>query len=119
MKKFIFGSIVALAPVLALALGGTGSGGGLADMLGIVRDLINTLLPVVIALALLYFFWGLAKFILAAGDEAARSEARSIMIWGVIALFVMVSVWGLVNVLVQTFNLDTSETPIPEAPSPR
>jgi len=114
MKKITFGSIAALAPVLALA-----QGGNLTDMLEIFRNLINTLLPIVIALALLYFFWGLAKFVLAAGDEAARSEARSIMIWGVIVLFVMVSVWGLVNVLVQTFSLDTAETPIPVAPAIR
>ncbi len=41
-----------------------------------------------------------------AGDETARTEARNIMIWGIIALFVMVSVWGLVNVLDDTFGLD-------------
>jgi len=112
MKKITFGSIVALAPALALAQ-------GLTDILGIIRDLINTVLPIIIALALLYFFWGLAKYILSAGDEAARGEARNIMIWGVIILFVMVSVWGLVNVLVNTFNLDTSSAPIPEAPELR
>lgn len=114
MKKIAFTGYLALLPALAFAQGTDATG-----VLSTVRDLINTLLPIVIALALLFFFWGLAKFILSAGDEAAKGEARSIMIWGVIVLFVMVSVWGLVNVLVNTFNLDTDETTIPEAPEIR
>lgn len=114
MKKVTFGGILALAPAFAFAQGGT-----LTDMLDILNGIINTLLPIIVALALLYFFWGLAQFVLSAGDEAKRSEARSIMIWGVIVIFVMVSVWGLVNVLVSTFNLDVSETPIPTAPNLR
>ena len=60
------------------------------------KILINLLFPVVGGLALLYFFWGLAKFILAAGDEEAREKGKSIMIWGIVALFIIVSVWGLV-----------------------
>ena len=112
MKKITFAGVLALAPAVVLAQ-------DIGSILGIVRDLINTLLPIIIALSLLFFFWGLAKYILSAGDEGARSEARNIMIWGVIILFVMVSVWGLVNVLVNTFSLDTSETAIPEAPAAR
>mgnify|MGYP001276423118 CR=1 FL=1 len=86
----------------------------IVDIVGVVGQLIRTATPIVVALALLYFFWGLAKYILAAGDEEAKTEGRSIMIWGIIALFVIVSVWGLVGVLNTTFGIDQeATTPIP------
>lgn len=109
MKKIATIGFLGFAPMLALAV-------DLTDMLGIFNDLINTILPIIIALALLYFFWGLAQFVLAAGDETKQGEAKSIMIWGVIALFVMISVWGLVNILVETFGLDTAAPAILEVP---
>lgn len=67
---------------------------------GLIRSLggiVNSLISLVAALALLYFFWGLARFILRAGDEKAREEGKQIMMWGIIALFIMVSVWGIVR----------------------
>ena len=75
----------------------------LTDLMDILLDLIEQAVTVVVALALLFFFWGLANFILYASDETKRKEGRSIMLWGIIALFVMLSVWGLVRVLQNTF----------------
>ena len=51
------------------------------------------------AAALLFFFWGLAQFIAKSDEEQARSEGRRRMVWGVIALFVLVSVWGMVMLI--------------------
>lgn len=64
--------------------------------------LLKGLIPTAVAVALLFFFWGLAKFIRSAGDEKAVEEGKRTMIWGVVALFVMVSVWGLVFLLQNT-----------------
>lgn len=61
--------------------------------------LITALVPVVIGLGLLFFIWGLVQYIAASGDEAAKEEGKRKMIWGVIALFVIVAVWGLVALL--------------------
>lgn len=77
--------------------------GNFADFVGIFIGIINSLIPLVFGLALLAFLWGLSMLIFYAGDAAKRSEGKQIMIWGVIALFVMVSVWGLVNLLKETF----------------
>ena len=60
---------------------------------GLVADIVLVLIIV----ALLVFFWGLVKFIAKAGDEKAVEEGRNLMVWGVISLFVMITVWGLVN----------------------
>jgi hypothetical protein len=55
-------------------------------------------------LALLAFFYGLAKLIW--GGPEAVSEGKSLMIWGIVALFVMVSVWGLVRFIGNAFNIE-------------
>lgn len=72
------------------------------DLITKIAGWIDILTPIVVALALLYFFYGLAMFILKSGDEEKRKESKSIMIYGIIALFVMVSVWGLVSILGNT-----------------
>ena len=77
------------------------------------QRLVATATPIVVALAVLFFFWGLALFILNAGDEEKRSKGRSIMIWGVIAIFVIFTVFGLVNVLSETFDIEEGGTRTP------
>jgi len=66
-----------------------------------LQSLVNLLVPLVIAIGLLLFIWGLVQYIVVSGDEAATEEGRRKMVWGVIALFVIVSVWGLVALLGQ------------------
>ncbi len=66
-------------------------------------DLLDILIGLVVTLALLAFFWGLAVFIFNAGDEEGRRKGRNIMVWGVLALFFIVAVWGLVALLTQIF----------------
>lgn len=67
-----------------------------SEFVYIFVDLIAAIIPVLIGLAVLTFLWGLAKFILKAGDTKSRDEGKKFIMWGVIALFAMVSVWGLI-----------------------
>jgi uncharacterized membrane protein YjfL (UPF0719 family) len=71
-----------------------------------IGRLVDLALPIVVALALLGFFWGLVKFIFAQGNEESKADGKKIMIWGIIALFVMVSVWGLVRFIGSAFNIE-------------
>ncbi|MBI2100670.1 MAG: hypothetical protein HYT47_01455 [Candidatus Vogelbacteria bacterium] len=68
--------------------------------------MFNPLVGLILAAALVYFLWGVFKYIQSAGDETKRKEGVTMMTYGIIALFVMVAVWGLVNVLKKTFPLD-------------
>lgn len=77
-----------------------------------IVSLLNLVVPIVMTFALIYFFVGLVKYIMAAGDDEAKGAGRSIMINGVIALFVMAAVWGLVNVLIETFGIDAGGPPV-------
>ncbi|MBI4136183.1 MAG: hypothetical protein HY481_01365 [Candidatus Vogelbacteria bacterium] len=84
----------------------------------ITENVFNPLVGLLLALALVYFLWGVFKYIQSAGDETKRKEGVSMMTYGIIALFVMVSVWGLVNLLSRTFPLgSTPPRPVPASPS--
>jgi len=78
-----------------------------------VGSLVNLLIIILIGIALIVFFWGLVKFIIRpGGDEKAVEGGKRLMIWGVVALFVMLSVWGIVG-LVQR-NLGLPDTTLPK-----
>ena len=112
MKKLIktfLPTALFIFPVVAFAqLGGIGNLLGQTDM--IVRFSVRLLT----AVALLAFFWGLVKFIFAQGSETMKTEAKKVMLWGLVALFVMISVWGIVRFMQSALGLtDFSAPPIP------
>jgi NADH:ubiquinone oxidoreductase subunit 6 (subunit J) len=77
------------------------------SIFGFINKILNTLLPLIIAGAVVYFIYGVAMYIIAGGEEA-KEAAKTKIVWGIIGLFVMISVWGLVNILVNTFGLDNT-----------
>jgi hypothetical protein len=81
---------------------GEGFGNSFKCAVSFVISLINYVIPLIIGIALVLFLFGLIKYITAGGDETKVKEARSFIIYGVIGLFVMLSVWGLVSILVNT-----------------
>ncbi len=114
MKKLIASCALGVAFLPAFAFAQT-VGEGLTNVQTIVNkigDIVELLIPIVFAIALLVFFWGLVKFILSAGDEDAKETGKRIMIWGIIALFVMSAVWGLVRLLASTLGINTNDTTI-------
>lgn len=103
MHKFIIGALL-LAPALASA-----QLSNIGNLLSDFGDLVGQAIPIAVGLALLAFFWGLAKFIFAGsgGDEESKAQGKSLMIWGVVALFVMAGVWGLVGFIGEALDIDT------------
>jgi hypothetical protein len=72
-------------------------------------DAIKTLLKdfkSIFGLAVLFFFWGVAQFIRTV-SEKTKEEGKNKMIWGVIALFVMFSIWGIVAYIGNTLGIET------------
>lgn len=92
LQKISIASIGLLTPVFAFAAVNTS---GILDVLKQIHEIISLTIPVLIALGVLGFMWGIVLYLFK-GDKA---EGRSFMLWGIIALFVMTSVWGLVGIL--------------------
>ncbi len=105
MKKALL-PLSYLAPILVFAAPDETVGGRVPLM----QNILGALTPIVVGLALLYFFWGLAKYILAQGNDENKEDGKMIMVWGIIALFVMVSVWGIIGLLGQTTGVDSGGT---------
>lgn len=78
---------------------------GLQGVLEIFGALITTATPIVIALALLYFLWGAGKYVFAGGDGDRVKKGQDAMLFAIVVLTVMVSVWGLVQLVADTFGV--------------
>ncbi|OGG54684.1 hypothetical protein A3D62_03285 [Candidatus Kaiserbacteria bacterium RIFCSPHIGHO2_02_FULL_49_11] len=72
------------------------------DLICLFVYYINLVVPIIIALAVLGFFWGAFKYF-SSGDENTIAEGRKFLGWGLLGLFVAVSIWGILRILVQTF----------------
>ncbi len=115
MSKKIALFLSYLFPLIAF-----GQGVGLDDILNDIIDIFNIVIPMLITIALIYFLWGVAQYVMKQGDEEGQKAARAMMINGVIALFVIISVWGLVAVLNATFGIQAGGGPggIPQGATP-
>jgi hypothetical protein len=125
MKPFIYsaGTITAfLLPFAALAdaVASPSSGNGLFGVLSTIGSLISVVTPLVVALSLLAFLWGLAMYILSLGSSEGdknKNKGRDLMVYGILTLFVIVSVWGLVNILKATiFPSGAAPSAAPQIP---
>ena len=76
------------------------------SLIVLVNDILGKLVPIFIAIAVIVLLVAIVRYITAGEDEEKRSKAKSLMIYGIIGLFVMISLWGLVAILSGTFNLD-------------
>lgn len=106
MKKLVYASL-AFSPVLALAA--FDAGGNLTSLVTWIANTVKSLVPIMFGLAIIYFFWGLVVFLRASGDPKAQEAGRNQMIWGVITIAVMASIYGLVFWLRDLFGVGAQD----------
>ena len=70
----------------------------------ITQYIINPAIALVFAAGFFLFLWGCVQFLWNL-DSGEQSEGKSHMIWGVVGMFIMVSVWGILGLIVSTFQL--------------
>jgi hypothetical protein len=76
-----------------------------------IGGLIQPIVPLLIGLAVVVFVYGVLTMVLSEGGEK-KEDGKKYMLWGIIGIFVMVSVWGLVNILQGTFGLQNNPVEI-------
>lgn len=103
-------SALAAAVVVAPLLAGAQT---LLNTLALVNTFLNAAIGLLVTLAIIAFFYGLVKYLFTKGQEGS-SEALKIMFWGVIAIFVMVSVWGIIRLLQNTLKVTSTDPIIPK-----
>ncbi len=78
---------------------------GLAGIFSRIMGLLTMLIPLIITLALVLFLWGIIKYVTAKGADDHAGAIKTI-VTGIIVLFVMVSVWGLVGIFGDTIGVN-------------
>ena len=115
MKKKIIslGIIFGVAPFFAFAANAF-------SILTTINQILNTIIPILITLAVVYFIWGVISYI-TTSDEEARKKARAKIINGLIGLFVIVAFWGIIRLITNTFGVGPEQinsSVIPCIPGP-
>lgn len=121
MKKALalaVGSLAALAlPVVSFAA----TLNNISDAATFVINIINNIIvPILFAVAFIVFLWGAFQtFIVGATSEEVKEHGRNLMLWGLIGFFVMVSLWGLVNILTGSVQFGSTNVTQPVTPTVR
>jgi len=78
--------------------------------------LMKAIVPLLVGLAVVGFVYGIIQYFLNPDNEEKRKQGKSFMLWGLISLFVMVSIWALVGIFTGTFTGKNPVLPsLPEA----
>lgn len=106
MRKIFYTATASIMLVPFIVQGVT-----IRDELLLVVAYINIFIPFLTVLGTLYVVWGVFQFIRSAGDEKAVTEGRNRIVFGIVGLFVMISIWGFVNLLVNSLKLPSDTIP--------
>jgi len=115
MKKSILFFTFIFLPSLVLAVDFTMAGSTFKDVILYVVSIINAAIPIMISIAFIVFFWGLSKFVIGADNDAEIKKGKEFMLWGVLALFLLISVRTILGLLSNEFEFGAINKPfLPE-----
>ena len=109
MKHIYISGIILLTPLFSHAAP-TDDLGTFAEWL--VGDgfasfgLINTLIVWLISFGVLFFIYGGYQFATSGINQEKKEDAKRHMINSIIGIFVMISIWGFVNILISSIDFD-------------
>jgi len=75
------------------------------------RLILNPLILLAFAIALLVFFWGVFQFIASQTVDTKRDEGKRKIFWGLFGMFIMISAYGLIRLILGTFGITPSGYP--------
>lgn len=95
--------IALAAPSIAL---GQGNAADARTLAGFLSNLINgQIIPILVAAALLYTLYAVVDFMAAKRDSQTKEEKKQRIFWGIIGLFIIISIWSLVAIVGRTFGI--------------
>jgi|SRR3989338_6185524 len=120
VSLFIFLVLIAVSPMIASAQAAWRGidprlipvciGNGIGNLICRVHQILNSIIPVLVALGVIYLVWGIVQYFIKS-EEEAKKKGKDRIIFGIVGLAVIVGLWGLVNVVVTTFNLGGQRAP--------
>ena len=71
----------------------------------IARFIVNPIIGLAFAIALLVFFWGVFQFINSETVDAKREDGKKKILFGIIGMFIMISAYGIIGLILGTFGI--------------
>src|SRR3989344_294604 len=106
MKKVIVLGAALFAPVAAFAQTiNVDATGGISGLVTAIQSVINVVMPLIVVIAVVVVIWGAFQIILGASDEEARKSGRSKILWGLVGVFLALSAWALVAIVVNSLSI--------------
>ena len=81
------------------------------DVLNGTSAVLNRVIPILMVVATIVFLWGIIRYVTAQGEEDKLTEGKRFIVFGLIGLFIMVAIWGVVRALVNQFSLQQGNIP--------
>lgn len=89
--KYIFSLLAFFTPLVIYA-----SINNSFQLISALYSVVTSLIPITAGIALIVFLWGLGRFVYNAGSEKGHEEGKRLMFWGIIAIFILFSIWGII-----------------------
>jgi len=70
----------------------------------VISNIVQPLIKLMFIVAILIFVWGVVEMIMNASNDEARSKGTKHMMWGLIGLFIMFGVYGILNLMIDTLR---------------
>ena len=109
MKKIISFLVISV-PAFAYALTPVTDVNTLRDK---IIGIANVVTYILVAAAVLFIVWNVVRYMISGSGEESKSKAGLNILWGIVGLFIIVSIWGLVNILTNTFATTPTNQNIP------
>ena len=68
---------------------------------------LNPVILLLFAVSVVYFLYGIVKFLSLESGDKSRDEARNAILWGIIGMVIMFSVYGIIKFLLSSFGITT------------
>ncbi len=107
-------AILLFSPVSSFAAAPTGqivcrdAVTNIKDLICRVGEILNYIIPFLLLLGVVYFVWGVVQYVIK-DEEEAKKKGRDKIIYGLIGIVVIISMWGIVTLIINTFGISTAE----------
>jgi hypothetical protein len=98
MKKIITGMTLFAAPMFVFAQTTAFS------ILAVISNILRILPKILIAAGFVYFIWGVIKYLIS-DDADDKEKAKKVVTNGIIGLFIILSIWGIIGIIGSTFGI--------------
>lgn len=82
----------------------------IASLISALAGVVGAIVPVLVTMGLAVFLWGLVKYMWGKGSGPDIESAKVLMRWGLVILFVMVSVWGIISLMQAALGINANAT---------